>query len=122
MSVAFPEPDTLRAVLSMAMRAPSVHNSQPWHWRVGPSSLQLYADYSRHLPNTDPDRRDMMVSCGAALHHCTVALAALGWQARIRRFPDPADPTHLASIEMRPLVAGEPVSYTHLTLPTIYSV
>lgn len=107
MSVAFPEPDTIRAVLSMAMRAPSVHNSQPWHWGVGPSSLQLYADSSRHLPNTDPDRRDMIVSCGAALHHCAVALAALGWQARIRRFPDSADPTHLASIEMRPLVAGE---------------
>lgn len=107
MSVPFPEPETIRTVLSLAMRAPSVHNSQPWHWRVGPSSLHLYADSSRHLPNTDPDRRDMLVSCGAALHHCTVALAALGWQARIRRFPDPADNAHLASIEVQPLAAGE---------------
>ncbi|WP_431236783.1 Acg family FMN-binding oxidoreductase [Mycolicibacterium aichiense] len=107
MSVQFPEPETIRTVLSLAMRAPSVHNSQPWHWRVGPSSLHLYADPSRHLPNTDPDRRDMLVSCGAALHHCTVALAALGWQATIRRFPDPADSTHLASIEVQPLAAGE---------------
>ncbi|BBX08952.1 Acg family FMN-binding oxidoreductase [Mycolicibacterium aichiense] len=107
MSAQFPEPDTIRTVLSLAMRAPSVHNSQPWHWRVGPSSLHLYADPSRHLPNTDPDRRDMLVSCGAALHHCTVALAALGWQAKIRRFPDPADSAHLASIEVVPLAAGE---------------
>ena len=107
MSVVFPEPETIRAVLSMALRAPSVHNSQPWHWRVGPSSLHLYADDSRHLPNTDPDRRDMLVSCGAALHHCTVALAALGWQAKIRRFPDAADSSHLASIEVQPLAASE---------------
>jgi nitroreductase len=107
MSVQFPEPETIRTVLSLAMRAPSVHNSQPWQWRVGPSSLHLYADDRRHLPNTDPDRRDMLVSCGAALHHCTVALAALGWQAMIRRFPDPTDSAHLAVIEARPLAAGE---------------
>ncbi len=107
MSVEFPEPDTVRAVLSLALRAPSVHNSQPWHWRVDPQGLHLYADYSRHLPNTDPDRRDMLVSCGAALHHCAVALAAMGWQAKIRRFPDPADRTHLASIDVQPLKASE---------------
>ncbi|KAA0107538.1 nitroreductase family protein [Mycolicibacterium sp. P1-5] len=107
MSVQFPEPETIRAALSLAMRAPSVHNSQPWRWRVGPSSLHLYADYSRHLPHTDPDRRDMLVSCGAALHHCTVALAALGWQAKIQRFPDPADPALLASFDVQPLSASE---------------
>ncbi|WP_396928052.1 Acg family FMN-binding oxidoreductase [Mycolicibacterium sp.] len=107
MSAQFPDPETIRAALGMAMRAPSVHNSQPWHWRVGPSSLHLYADYSRHLPNTDPDRRDMLVSCGAALHHCTVALAALGWQAKIRRFPDRTDNTYLASIEVQPMTASE---------------
>jgi nitroreductase len=107
MSVQFPEPEVIRAALSLAMRAPSVHNSQPWHWRVGPDGLQLYADDSRHLPNTDPDGRDMLVSCGAALHHCAVAFAALGWQAKIQRFPDPADGAHLAAIELRRVAAGE---------------
>jgi nitroreductase len=107
MSAYFPDPETVRAVLTLASQAPSVHNSQPWHWRVGPRSLHLYADPSRHLPRTDPDRRDMLVSCGAALHHCTVALAALGWQAKIYRFPDPTDRDHLASIEVHPQQAGE---------------
>ncbi|MCX2931305.1 NAD(P)H nitroreductase [Mycobacterium sp. CVI_P3] len=107
MSAHFPDPDTVRAVLTLATQAPSVHNSQPWHWRVGPHSMQLYADPSRHLPNTDPDRRDMLISCGAALHHCTVALAALGWQARIRRFPNPAEPDHLASLQVHRQQAGE---------------
>jgi nitroreductase len=84
----------------MAIRAPSVHNSQPWRWRVGPHSLHLYADVERHLPNTDPDRRDLMLSCGAALNYCVIALAALGWHSKIHRFPNPSDPQHLASIEL----------------------
>ncbi|BBY61653.1 Acg family FMN-binding oxidoreductase [Mycolicibacterium sarraceniae] len=107
MSVQFPDPDTVRAVLTLATQAPSVHNSQPWRWRVGPHSLHLYADPSRHLPNTDPDRRDLLVSCGAALHHGAVALAALGWQPKIGRFPDAADRDHLAAIEVHPQPAGE---------------
>jgi nitroreductase len=100
-STHFPDAETVRAALSMAIRAPSVHNSQPWRWRVGPDSLHLYADFERHLPNTDPDRRDLMLSCGAALNHCVIALAALGWQAKIHRFPNPSDPHHLASIEFQ---------------------
>ncbi|MGY4711685.1 Acg family FMN-binding oxidoreductase [Mycolicibacterium sp. CBM1] len=107
MNADFPDPDTVRAVLTLATQAPSVHNSQPWHWRVGPHRLHLYADPSRHLPKTDPDRRDMLVSCGAVLHHCVVALAAMGWQARIQRFPDPVDRDHLAAIEVHRQPASE---------------
>lgn len=107
MAVQFPDVDTVRAALTLAMRAPSVHNSQPWLWRVGPHSLHLYADRSLHLEHTDPDRRDLMVSCGATLHHGVVALAALGWQATIHRFPNPGEPDHLASITLDRRAAGE---------------
>ena len=107
MSAHFPDVVTLRTALSLAARAPSVHNSQPWRWRVGSHSLHLHADPSLHLPSTDPDGRDLMLSCGAALNHCVVALAALGWQAKIHRFPDPAEPNYLAAIEFHPYPAGE---------------
>lgn len=100
MSGHFPERETIRTVLSMATRAPSVHNSQPWRWRVGAHSLHLYADLDRQLPSTDPDGRDLMLSCGAALHHCVVALAAMGWQAKVHRFPNPAEPEHLAEVRV----------------------
>jgi nitroreductase len=98
----FPDAETIRTALTLAMRAPSVHNTQPWRWTVGEQSLHLYADTSRHLPHTDPDRRDLMLSCGMTLHHAVVALAALGWRARVHRLPNPADPLHLASIELSP--------------------
>ena len=101
----FPDPGTVRAVLQLAARAPSVHNSQPWLWTVGADTLHLYADTSKHLVRTDPDRRDLMLSCGAALHHAVVGLAALGWYGRVSRLPDPQHPAHLASIKT---VAQEP--------------
>jgi nitroreductase len=100
MSAHFPDLETIRTVLSMATRAPSVQNSQPWQWRIGANSLHLYADLHRHLPNTDPDRRDLMLSCGASLHHCVVALAAMGWQAKVQRFPNPVEPEHLAAVKV----------------------
>lgn len=100
MTTPSPGADTLRAALSMANRAPSIHNSQPWRWRVGRHSLQLYAERSLHLTHTDPDARELIVSCGAALHHCALALAALGWQPKIHRLPNPAEPLHLASLEL----------------------
>ena len=95
-----PDPATVEAALALAVRAPSVHNSQPWRWRVGDESVHLYADPTRHLPRIDPARRDLMLSCGVALQHFTVALSALGWQSAVHRFPNPADPDHLASIEI----------------------
>jgi nitroreductase len=100
-SAHFPDNETIRAALSLATRAPSVHNSQPWRWGVGPHSLHLFADYDRRLPNTDPDNRDLLLSCGASLNHCVVGLAALGWQTKIHRFPDPGDDEHLAAIELQ---------------------
>ncbi|MET0474504.1 MAG: nitroreductase family protein [Mycobacterium sp.] len=107
MNTHFPDTATVRTALALAMRAPSVHNVQPWEWRVGAESLQLYFDPRRRLEHTDPDGRDAMVSCGAALHHCVVALAALGWQGRVHRFPNSAEPSHLASIEVHPHGASE---------------
>jgi nitroreductase len=107
MGAKFPEIDTVRTALALSTRAPSVHNVQPWRWLVGDASLHLYSDPERRLVHTDPDGRDMMVSCGAALNHCVVALGALGWQSRVHRLPNPRDPTHLAAIEVYAYVASE---------------
>jgi hypothetical protein len=96
------DPTIARAAVAMANRAPSVHNSQPWRWRIGPSSIHLFADPDRALPATDPDGRGLLQSCGAALHHLRVALLAQGLASDVHRLPDPSRPTHLAAVEVRP--------------------
>lgn len=101
MSSRFPDIETVRTALALASRAPSIHNTQPWRWRVGDESLHLFAEPELHLLHTDPDSRDLLISCGAALNHCTLALAALGWQSKVHRFPNAADPYHLASIAVQ---------------------
>ncbi|MGH4011264.1 MAG: Acg family FMN-binding oxidoreductase [Pseudonocardiaceae bacterium] len=85
-----------------ALRAPSVHNTQPWRWRIRPKAVELHADWNRHLPATDPDRRDLILSCGAALHHLRVACAARGLAVEVDRLPDPEDLGHLATVAIRP--------------------
>jgi nitroreductase len=96
--------ETVRTALQLAARAPSVHNSQPWRWKVQlatqPPRLELFANSDLHLRSVDPDGRGLTLSCGAALHHCVAALAALGWRCKVHRLPDPADPNHLASVEL----------------------
>lgn len=98
----FPDAVTIRTALTLAGRAPSIHNTQPWRWRVGGADLEFYCEPHRQLENTDPDGRDLMISCGAALHHCVVALAALGWKAMVHRLPDPDDAGYLAAVEVMP--------------------
>jgi len=94
-----PGHQTVLRALRLANRAPSAHNTQPWHWLVGDYSVHLMADRSRHVPGTDPDERDLVLSCGAALHHLRTALAASGWHAEATLLPG-TDPDHLASVEM----------------------
>lgn len=105
MSKNHPDHDTIRAALTLALRAPSVHNTQPWRWELGDTTVHLFADDSRHLTQTDPDRRDLLVSCGAALHHLQVAMRVFGWEAEIHRLPNPADPKHLAAFEFHAATA-----------------
>jgi nitroreductase len=107
MSARFPDKETIQTALTMAVRAPSVHNTQPWLWRIGENGIQLYANPELQLHSADPDSRDLTISCGIALNHCVVAFAAAGWLAKVHRFPNPADSSHLAAIELGPYPATE---------------
>ena len=98
---------TIRAAVELGSHAPSVHNSQPWRWRLEGRSLLLQADLRRWLPATDADGRDLVVSCGAVLHHTRVALAASGLHAVVHRIPDPDRLDDLAGLQLAPRNAAD---------------
>jgi hypothetical protein len=102
MTTTEPDHSTVLAAIELANRAPSVHNTQPWHWLVGNHSVHLMADHTHHVSATDPAGRDLLLSCGAALHHLRVAFTALGWQPVVHRIPHQNDIDHLAAVETRP--------------------
>ncbi|SCF29809.1 Nitroreductase [Micromonospora viridifaciens] len=88
----------LAEAAGMAGHAPSVHNTQPWHWTVLPDTLELRVARERQLTAMDPAGRLLAISCGTALHHARVALAAEGWTPVVERMPDPAQPDLVARL------------------------
>lgn len=95
-----PRPDTVRHVAELACRAPSIYNTQPWRWKTQGNSLLLSADRTRQLGVADPQGRELVLSCGAALDHARAAAAAVGLSADVTRFPTGHEPDRLATLEL----------------------
>ena len=96
-------------LISMAARAPSVHNTQPWRFKVGQRAIELYADTSRKL-HVDPLGREMLISCGAAVFGLRLAVRSLGYLPVVDLLPDPARLRLLARVQLgqaAPLTAAE---------------
>ena len=75
-------------LVTAAARAPSVHNTQPWRFRVSPDAVELWTDPRRKL-RTDPAGREMLISCGAALFGLRLAVRSLGYLPVTELLPDP---------------------------------
>ena len=96
-----PTQPVTRSLVELACRAPSVHNTQPWRWRISSDdSIELWADRDRQLTVADFDGRNLAISCGAALHHVVVAGPALGVTAKVDLTPSPDEPDLLACIRV----------------------
>src|SRR5215207_8758566 len=97
----------LEQAATVALRAPSIFNTQPWRWRLDDGVAELRADRERQLHTVDPQGRLLTLSCGVALHHLRAALAASGTQVEVARLPEPGDPDLLARVRV---TGKEPVT------------
>ncbi|MGX6607017.1 Acg family FMN-binding oxidoreductase [Micromonosporaceae bacterium Da 78-11] len=97
-----------------ARNAPSIHNTQPWHWRLHGDELDLSVDRRRTLEVTDPEHRLAILSCDAALHHARVSLAADGWHAVVTRSAHSAQPGELATVRVDGRIPVEPAAVRRL--------
>jgi nitroreductase family protein len=99
----------LQAAATAGIRAPSLHNSQPWRFRLRDGAIEVLADPRDHLSMADRIGWAVRIACGAAVFNARLALLANGTPADVRLRPDPADPVVMAAL--RP---GQPRPATYL--------
>lgn len=92
--------EQLLFLLNFAIRAPSSHNSQPWLFQLQGHEVDIIADLNRSLPVVDPENRELIISCGAALNHLAIAARHFGYSSRIEPFPEPEYPDLLARFSL----------------------
>ncbi|MFY1632908.1 Acg family FMN-binding oxidoreductase [Solwaraspora sp. WMMB335] len=112
----------LYPAVATAVRAPSLHNSQPWRFRLADGAIELRLDPDRMLDACDPTMWAARISCGAALFNLRLALAVAGTPARVQLRPEPTDPALMARlVPLAPRAATPTESRLHAAIPRRYS-
>lgn len=102
---ALPMDVPLRALRRAAIRAslaPSILNTQPWHFELRPNRLDILAEPDRQLHVMDPERRQLTMSIGCALFNARVALCHDNLRANVERLPDALGSRRYVTIEVAP--------------------
>jgi hypothetical protein len=96
----------LASCVRTAALAPSLHNSQPWRFRLVDGGVEVHADRTRQLEVLDPSGRELLVSVGAAVFTLRLAIRCEGRIPAVEIFPDPARPDLVALV--RPGTPAQP--------------
>lgn len=88
-------------VLARAVvRAPSVHNTQPWWLELPDGEALVFARRELELPFHDPLGKDRTISCGAAIANLDLGMRVLAQRPRLNLLPDPQRPDLIARLEV----------------------
>jgi len=102
----------IEQALRAAIRAPSVHNTQPWRFVVASPFVEVHLDRNRVLPVADPGAREARMSCGAALFNLRLAIQAAGHGVVADLLPDRDRPDLLAVLRVRGVRQATPEEST----------
>mgnify|MGYP002713201659 CR=1 FL=1 len=95
-----PSAEKLAFCVRYAVLAPSVYNTQPWHFSIDGNTLYLFADRRHALPVIDPDDRQQNMTCGAALYNLRLAIRYFGYEETTELLPDPVNDSLLARVKL----------------------
>lgn len=87
-------------LVNYAVLAPSILNTQPWRFGIVEDQVKIFADWSRALPVTDPEGRELTISCGAALLNLRVAMRAFGYGSDVKIYQSAEKDEPLAEIKL----------------------
>ncbi|MBW9056713.1 Acg family FMN-binding oxidoreductase [Rhizobium mesosinicum] len=73
-----PADPNIADIIRYATLAANGHNTQPWRFRVGESTIDILPDLSRATPVVDPDNHHLFVSLGCAAENLLIAATASG--------------------------------------------
>ncbi|MBK1783189.1 Acg family FMN-binding oxidoreductase [Prauserella cavernicola] len=95
-----PSPATslIESALAAAVRAPSPHNTQPWRFRVHAGRIDVLLDPRRVLRVCDPDAREALLACGAAILNIRLSIVESGRTPIVDLLPERDNPVLLATI------------------------
>ena len=109
----FADEDSVYRLLEPVQRAPSVHNTQPWYFRiVADDRIDICARFGARadaefamtgngrLPVSPALRRELILSCGAALYNLRLAIRVTGHDLAAWLLPRDSGPLVLASVEI----------------------
>lgn len=88
----------ITAALEAAVRAPSLHNSQPWRFCTRDGGIEVRVDPRRRLPVADPSGWAARLAIGAAIFNLRLAVAIQGWESQVRLLPDRSAPDLLGVV------------------------
>jgi nitroreductase len=89
---------SLMVCVEAAVAAPSVHNSQPWRFRIRDGGIDVFADWDRQLQVIDPSGRELLISVGAAVFNVRVAMRQQARAPVLEWWPEPAEPDLVARV------------------------